>query len=180
MYERGKSDRPRSTCEPAEQGHGCGGGGGKAASQGEHGQQTASRTQCGQGRLVRWAVCVMLHDGTRMRGSPRCCTMSRQAARAAYWAISRRPHRGWMGDLGRLRAGLGGQPPGSARAGAVGALPANRAGGSTSRNPTVGKRPWDRLTGGQIVQRASSGAQTRVRGGLPGFLVWVSTGTWPA
>src|SRR5881394_4334922 len=35
----------RSTCEPAEQGYGRGGGGGKATSRGEHGQQNTSRTQ---------------------------------------------------------------------------------------------------------------------------------------
>src|SRR6266498_1887831 len=43
----------RSTGEPVEQGRfgGCGDGGGKAASQGERGQRTTSRTQCRIGRV---------------------------------------------------------------------------------------------------------------------------------
>src|SRR5262245_48703552 len=50
--------RSRSTCEPAEQGCGCGGGGGKGGGQGEHGQQTTPRTQRRARRVRRAGSCA--------------------------------------------------------------------------------------------------------------------------
>src|SRR5512133_3913371 len=49
-------------------------------------------------RRARWAVCVRWHDGTRTRGSPRCCTMSRRLGSGGRIGRSaRRPRRGWTG-----------------------------------------------------------------------------------
>ena len=79
MHERGKSDRPRSTCEPAEQGRGSGRGGGGGKGSEPRGTRPAKRIPDPVPepvRPVRWTVCGRWHDGTRTRGSPRCCTMS--------------------------------------------------------------------------------------------------------
>jgi hypothetical protein len=116
---------PRRSCEPAEQGHGHGGGGGKGASQGEHGQQTTPRTQ--------WRV-------WRVKCAGSCAAGGRRRPGGAVHGVAAPHHRGAApggvpgdqpeggagggpGEVGILRAGLGGQSPGPGPAGAGGALP---------------------------------------------------------
>ena len=68
---------PRSTCEATEQSHahGCGGGGGKAAARGEHGQQTVVRTQ----RRARHVTCA--GSCASAGSSRRCLTQARSPVR---------------------------------------------------------------------------------------------------
>ena len=87
----------RSTCEPAEQGRRPRRWGRKGSE--PRGTRPAKRLPDavpGQGRPVRWSVCVRLHDETRMRGSRRCCTMSTWSGSGRLTGRSaRRPPRGW-------------------------------------------------------------------------------------
>src|SRR4249920_2592350 len=103
MHERGKSDGPvvpanlpnKAAGAVAEVGEERGSAKGNTASKTPPGLPDAVP---GQGRPVRWSVCVRLHDETRMRGSRRCCTTSpwpgsgRPTGRSAH-----RPPRGWTG-----------------------------------------------------------------------------------
>ena len=121
MNDRGKSDRPVVPAKPSN----------KAAvaaaeaveERGPAEGNTASKTRpghsAGPGALSALDRVREVARRTRKRGSRRCCTTSMSIACGRPIGRSvRRPRRGGRGDVGCLRAGLGGQPPGSARAGA--------------------------------------------------------------
>src|SRR6266550_2858622 len=83
--------------------------------------------------------------------------------------------RGGRGDMAGLRAGPGAQSPRPAREGPGGALPGEAE--SAGAHPEGGRAATaarDRIAGGQDCPAGRRrGAGRRLRGGLPGLLLWV-------
>ena len=154
----------RSTCEAAEQG--------RAARRRRRwreggwprGTRPAKRvpdTEPGRRAQCAGSCARSGSEGTRKRGSPRCCTTSTvDRLRAAYRAISPKAAPGvdgvtWAG----LRAGPGGEPSGPARAGPRRALPGEAVtAGRTSRRRTGGS---GRSASPRWRTRSSSGPSSR-------------------
>ena len=95
MWEVGRS---RSTCEADEQGRDSdrGAGGGKGIDQGEHGQQTASRTQWGVPGRTTPAPLLRLMSGHNPRARLGCLLL--------IGTVSRRRHGRHTMGLGRSQA----------------------------------------------------------------------------
>ena len=76
MHERGKSDGPVVPAKPPNKAvrRGGGGGGGKGTGRGEHGQRTRPGRRAGTVRRGAGSCARGGSEGTRRRGSPRCCT----------------------------------------------------------------------------------------------------------
>ena len=98
MYERGKSDRfvvpanPPNKAAAAEVGEERERAKGNTDSKTHPGPSVGTDASSALGRVREVA------HGTRMRGSPRCCTMSRRLGSGRRIGRSvRRPRRGWTG-----------------------------------------------------------------------------------
>ena len=126
---------------PNKAGCGCGGGGGKGTEpRGTRTGRNTPRTQCRARRAKRAGPCA--RGGTKGQG----CAVHRAAApcqpgTAGDGLLGPEPEGragGGRGDVGGLRAGPGGQPPGPARPGHSGPTGRGRLGGCTSRRRTGG------------------------------------------
>ena len=178
----------RSTCEPAEQGHGCGrgcgGGGGKGAAKGNTASKTHPGLSAGPVRPMRWVVCGRWQQ--RDKGARFTALLHHvDAVSASAGLLGDQPEGragGGRGDVGRAMGGTWRRISricmlGCSR-GVTGPSRVRRAyiPKADGRHAAVG----DRVAGGQDRSAGRRrGAQRRLRGGLPGLLVWVPAGARP-
>src|SRR5674536_407613 len=126
-------------------------------------------------RPVRWDVCAELHTG--QGNAVHSAASPRHAGSSADSLLGAEP-KGRCGgrrrDVGCLRAGPGGHPPGSARSGPPRRLPGETiAKGVHTEGGRAASAARHRQLGGQDPPAGRRrGVERRLRGGLPRLLLW--------